>query len=380
MTSQYLNIEEKHRPTVIPALASLTDFTISEGEAVDAETVVRSPNVSLYCLDDATQRAIFVELPPDVDLALAPFVYVAQYEQALRLIAMPYDTFREVAHSLPEVQNLILIFSCGRSGSTLLSHVLNSRENVLSLSEPDVASQYLHLRRADGSRDVELSELLDCTVRMLFKPSAFKTPTIYALKFRSEVTQTMDLFHTTFPQAKNLYLYRDAVGFIASFYRLFKSMELPEISPLNETIAMFSQMANYDYGSIVSKYLGAEATQISMMEQFTLYWIAQMEWYLAQVARGIPVLAVRYADLNAQREQVLAAIFDYCGLPTEQVARTLSVFDRDSQAGTALAREKPSEGNALRLTNEQIAEITPILARHPIIKESDFIAPGTLHV
>src|SRR6185295_12696289 len=104
------------------------------GEEVPAEIVLSDPHLSPYCLDDANRRIILVELPPDVNLADVPFIYQTQYEHAIRLLAMPYDTFREIAHTLPEVQNLILMYISGRSGSTLLSHVFNALENVISLS------------------------------------------------------------------------------------------------------------------------------------------------------------------------------------------------------------------------------------------------------
>ena len=379
MPAYYLRIEEKHRDS-FGRLASLADFSVSEdGEAVAAKIVLSSPNISLYCLDDATQRAIFVELPPDIDLSLAPFVYQVQFEHSLRLIAMSYDDFRAVAHPLPAVQNLILVFSAARSGSTLLSHVFNAQTEVLSLSEPDVVTQFVHMRLQDGSRDAELSELLDCTVRILCKPNPFKTPTTYAIKFRSEAIQTMDLFHATFPQAKILYLYRDAVGYIASFYRLFKGADMPETQPLDDYIASFKQMNRYDFTQFLS-YLAPNATQISIPEQIAFMWLINLEWYQAQVARGIPVLAVRYSDLNTQREATLTAIFAYCGLPVDQVTQSLVAFEKDSQAGTMLAREKSTEGNAIQLSEAQIAEIQAILFRHPVINTSDFVLPGTLKV
>ena len=103
-----------------------------------------------------------------------------------------------------------------------------------------------------------------------------------------------------------------------------------------------------------------------------------MEWYLAQYAQGIPVLAVRYADLTAAREQVLSAVFTHCGLPVAAVAETLEVFAQDAQAGTLLARVNPAEGNQLRLSEAQLRDMTTILQRHPVVQESDFIAPGTL--
>jgi hypothetical protein len=63
VTAHYLTIESKQRQSDT-ARASLADFTYSTGDAVSAEIVVSSPQISLYCLDDDAQCAIFVELPP----------------------------------------------------------------------------------------------------------------------------------------------------------------------------------------------------------------------------------------------------------------------------------------------------------------------------
>src|SRR4051812_29397124 len=95
MPARYLNIEEKRRPFVAN-ISSMADFVVSNGDEVDAEIIIRDPALSLYCLDDATRRAIFVEMPADLDLAQVPFIYQTQYEHARRLVAMPYETFHHV--------------------------------------------------------------------------------------------------------------------------------------------------------------------------------------------------------------------------------------------------------------------------------------------
>jgi hypothetical protein len=378
MNARYLTIEAKHRPD-INYLSSLADFTVTAGEAVDADIVRDNSNISLYCLDDQEKQAIFVELPPHIDLATAPFVYQTQAEYAQRLIAVPYEAFRHVATTLPPVDHLIMVYMTGRSGSTLLSHIFNTLDNVLSLAEPDVGTQFVHLRSSDGSRDTELRELLDATVRFLFKPTAFKTPSIYALKLRNEATQVMDLYQTTFPQAKNLFLYRDAIGWVASFYRIFKMNQSPEWMPFDETVTFLSRYFKYDFNHLAA-YIEPSSVEISLAQELTLWWLAVMEWYLAQYERGIPVLAVRYDELSTYREQVVSEIFRYCGLPPDKARSTLDVFKRDAQAGTSLGRENPEEGNKLKLSDEQVNQIAAILQHHPVVKEPGFVVPGTLPV
>jgi len=379
MAAQYLTIEAKNRQH-IGFLASLADFSSSPGDEVNPDVVLADPNLSLYCLDDATQRAIFVELPDGTNLAAAPFVYMTQYTQAQRLVAVPYDSFRQLAQTLPTVQHLIVVYISGRSGSTLLSHVFNALDGTRSLAEPDVATQFVHLRSAAGQRDAELHGLLDATVRFLFKPAGLAMPTIYAVKLRNEGLRVMDLYQATFPHAKNLFLYRDAVGFVRSFTRLMRTVGgMPEYFPIDDYQQMFSVLINPDFTRMVD-YLDPGVKQVSIPQHVTLWWLAIMEWYLAQYDRGMPILGIHYDDLNAHPEEVLTAIFTHCGLPPARVSETLGVFERDSQAGTPLARENPAVGNQMRLSDAELAEIARIVQRHSRIKDPNFIAPGTYRV
>jgi hypothetical protein len=378
MQTQYLNISAKHR-RITGFHASLTDFSVTPGEAVSADIVCADPALSLYCLDQSTQQAIFVELPPEVDLARAPLFYLTQYMLARRLLAVPFDTFRELARELPAVEQLIMIYMTGRSGSTLLSHLLNTVDSVRSFSEPDVATHFVHLRRAEGLPETELHELLDSTVRFLLKPTPFKAPSVLVLKLRSEGTQLMELFQASFPQARNLFSYRDAFGFVRSFYRILTRDRAPAPAPVDRFVARFRQFTTYDATSLLA-CLDPGTTALSTLQFLTVWWMAAMEWYLAQQAGGIPALAIRYDDLNSRREQVVSAVFQYCGLPTAAVPQALGVFAQDAHAGTPLARDVPDQGNQLQLSEEQRQEILRILERHPRIQAPDFVVPGTLHV
>ena len=264
-----------------------------------------------------------------------PSFYQTQYEHARRLIIMPYETFRLLARRLPPVRHLIMTFMTGRCGSTLLSHLFNTLDGMLSLSETDVATQFVHLRRADGSRDAELRDLLDCTVRVLFKPGAVKPPSTYALKLRGEGTMVMDLYDATFPEAKNLYPVPRRGRLGRNRFTAFSNVAAPGTVPL-DAIAGLSEMLAFDVGHLAS-YLDAGSTEVSISQYLTLWWLAVMEAYLAQHKRGIPVLAVRYADLNLHRARVVAEVFRYCGLPDAGVEQALGVFARDAQAGTWLS-------------------------------------------
>lgn len=377
MTARYMEIVGRTGPA-FGELASLKNFTTTPGAAVDVETLIHRPHVSLYCLDDETRQAVFVELPEEVELRAAAFIFDTQLTRARRLILVPYSAFTQAAARLPALQRLVLIYMTGRSGSTLLSHALNEFDSVVSLSEADTPSQFVYLRGAYQGREAELAELLDATLRFLCRPASQPPPVLHALKLRPEALQAIDLFQSACPWVKNLFLYRDAVGWVASFYRLLNMHLWPDTIPLQVWRARRPPF-NLDTSQLLP-YLGEAGTHVAPVEALTLTWLGLMQTYLDAQRRGVPMLAVRYCDLNANPRQVLAAITRYCGLGSPLGDRGLSVFERDSQAGTSFRRDKPSEGNPLRFTAEQLQQITAILRRHPLLSESDIAVPGTLHI
>ena len=379
MSAYQLNIEAKERQH-IGLLASLADFTYTEGDPVNPNLVIENPQVSLYCLDDSRKQAIFVELPTGTDLTKAPFVYQTQYEQAQRLITVPYETFITLGNDLPAIQRPIFVHITGRSGSTLLSHVFNESGVVASLAEPDVATQFVNLHHnTNGKCEAELHNLVDITLRFLFKSHHSPDVQAHAIKFRNQAVQVMDLFQTAFPQAKNIFLYRDVIGYVTSFYRIVRKTGASEILSVRDWQNMFETFLAADFSHLLD-YLDEGADHISLVEQLTVWWIAVMEWYLEQVDRGTPVQAVRFADLTQSPQETISQIFAYCDLPINNVQAGLTAYERDAQAGTMLARENPKEGNKRTLSDDQRQSILTILQRHPVLNSSDFIAPKTLQI
>jgi len=198
-----------------------------------------------------------------------------------------------------------------------------------------------------------------------------------AVKFRSEGIQVMDLFQQAFPKATNIFLYRDALGWVNSFHRIFTKLNLAQSRTVDEWQQMYEGFLQCDL-SYLRRYLAPTATHLSLAEQLTLWWIAVMEWYLGQWQAGTPVLAVRYNDLNRERELTLEAIFGWCALPATAVQSALAAFDQDAQAGTDLARDEATKGATLTLDAQAVGEITAILQRHPQLRHPNYWAPGTL--
>ena len=370
MDARQLIIESKHRQ-YHRFLASLRDFSYRKGAFVSPDFVIDNPQVSLYCLDDSNQQAVFVEIPPGIDLAKVPFVCRTQYEQAQQLITVPYTTLNQLADRLPAVRQPIFVYTTGRSGSTLLHHALNESQIVVSLSEPDAPTQFANLRhQTHGNRDAELCNLARSSIRFLFKN--YRTPDVraHAIKFRSHGTQVMDLFQAVFPNAKNIFLYRQALGFVTSSYRIYQKDDYPAYPSFQAWQSQFEHFWGADL-SHLDRYADNEGEAMSILKELVLEWLAAMEWYLDRAKRGIPILALRYVDLINWKEETLGKIFSYCGLPLNVVKKALNAYDRDSQTGTPFARENPQAGNKYSLNETQIEWVANILKRYPALNLTD---------
>lgn len=365
MSATILEILEKVIPAELyPSLPQ--NFVFREGESVPAHIIVENPNVSLYCLDDANRRALFVETPLGIDLEQAPFYYMAQYDHAQRLIAVPYETFHHLADEIIS-GDLIIIHSTGRCGSTLISQAFAEVDGVRSLSEPDIFTQIHFMRFLDRSRDDEYRRLLRSCTRLY----SLRAPTL-ALKFRAMCIQVGDLLYEAFPDAKNLFLYRNAETWARSMGVEFRPLE-DRRQPVAEFPIYRRSMAPLSLDFAARR--GREANPVELA---ALAWLSLVERYVALYDSGIPFLAVRFEDIRAQPRRVLAAIFDYCGLRGASVERAYAVFARDSQEGTVYSQASRQEQPRIPLTEDERARFQEILAERPVVRSADYIAPGTL--
>ena len=373
MSATVLHIQAKKR-TPANTVVKLEDFDYQEGEIIDPLTIVKNPNITLYCLDPQNQRAIFVETPRDIDLSQPPFYYLAQYEHAQKLIAIPLEELSQLVKNIEPIEQLIVIYSVGRCGSTLLSKVFNQVDTVVSLSEPDVFSQIVGLRSADRSNDEEIAGLLKACIYLLGKPTPQGKSSCCAIKLRSFAIELGDLIYRAFPDAKSIFLYRNAEDVIQSSIRsfVFLSNLLPTIK---ENIDLYSRFI-----PLLKDYVDdIDFADSRAIDLYTTTWLSTMQTYQSLHKQGLITCAVRYEDLIAQPQYIVASLFQKCGLPIAEVANACKIFESDSQGGSNLSRENTRKNEVEQLDILEIGrKIDKLLKKHPEINSSGFIVPNTL--
>lgn len=367
MAPQTYQIVERSKTNIVD-IPQPGDFKSS---FITAQTLLENPNISLYCLDQENKNAIFVETPPEIELSQVPFIFMAQFEYADRVILAPYETFYQLAQQVPlEEHQLILIYSIGRSGTTVTSAAFNHAEDVISLSEPDAFSQPIAIRAWDGSNDREVSTLLKACTHLICKnPKTKDQPQKWAIKFRSHGIEIGDLMYEHFPEAKSLFLYRNAEDWFDSMVRAFGGNE-----------AITHDVLNYVWNwtkplmKLTASYTEAD---LSIARVFGVIWLSLMESYRNHAENGIPMLPVRYEDLKMETMPVMEEIFKYCGVAVKNRGSLAKVLKKDSQAGTVVARDI-TQKQQFRNRQEVMGELRDLLAARPVINRTDYIFPGTL--
>jgi hypothetical protein len=338
--------------------------------------VLKNPSISLYCLDPKHQNAVFVETPPDVNLAHVPFYYMAQFAHATHVIVVPYDELHHLAQQVDvEGHQLILIYSIGRSGSTLTSAAFNHADGVISLSEPDVFTNLVALRDWNGTHDREVSALVKSCMKVLCKhPEATATSHKWAIKFRSYGIELGDVLYQHFSAAKCLFLYRNLDEWADSMVRAFGGDD--DITP--EMLDGWWEFIRSVVRNPTLPAVGDKERSLAYM--LGVNWVSPIERYLHLAEQGIPMLPVRYEDMKRNTLPVMEAIFSYCDVASTNRHDLRQVLNKDSQAGSLLARDVTQNRQFGRRKLTVMHELHELLTRHPVIMRPDFEVPGTLRV
>lgn len=346
MRGTVLAIAARHRAHP-NQLAGARDFTcVAEGE-IEVQELLHDVRYSLYCVEPRQGQAFFVETPPGADIHGAPFLYQAQFQHAVRVVAVRCaDLVRAAGELAAPEDDLVFVHSVGRAGSTLLSRAFHRFPEVLSLSEPDALLQCVGKPPAPDE-----AELLRSCVRVLCRAGAGTRPSHCVIKMRSMGIKIGGLLHRLFPASRALFIYRSAAPVVTSSLRAFHPLP-PEIAGYHEDPVRF----------------------------FTQHWLSVMQHYLTLHRSGVGLRAVRYEDLVERPRELFQEICRAMGIALADVGRADLAFAEDAQAGSNVSREN-LRGKSLRELGglEEIErKVHDVLRDHPELSRPDYILPGTL--
>jgi hypothetical protein len=339
------------------------------GSATAADTVLEEAGWSLYCLDQPTQSAVFVQVPPDCDLSATPFMRMAQYEQASRVILIPWTDLDDIAARVALPENLIFVFGIGRSGTTLVSHMLGLVEGVISLSEPNAQFDATDFRHGN-SPDVTRRLIAACTRLLCHQPDG-SVPNTQAFKLYSQSLFSCLDYHASFPQAKFVFLYRDAVGWANSVYKMVRGYGAAGTLDRAGRDTIWRITSSGQDIALLERSLSTSGEVYHLEDIAAASWSLHFEHYTTCLEAGVPFLALRYNEIVADREGSTCALLTHCGLQADQAASVLRSFDTDSQDGSGIGQDNKIAG----FTPEQVERFLRALGRQKRFTSPDWILP-----
>jgi len=347
-------------------LADIKDFRLREIGRLSAEIILKNPDISLYSLDFENSQAIFVETPSGVDLSQTPFYFMTQYQMAVRVLTVSFDTIIQLAQSINvDDSRLIVIHSVGRSGSTLASQIFAQIRGVVNISEPDALTLLVKARYSNTEKKDKLMALLKATISLLCKIPA---ETAWVIKGRSYVIELGDWLYEIHPRSKNLFLYRHAETWLQSCLSAYSDgveRTIEERKARENGIREFM----VPLVPLVTKY---DASQhLSHASILTLVWLSAMERYVEYCKMGIEMSAIRYTNWQSTPRETTDAMLNYCNCKPTDMTAIYEILTRDSQAGTILSQESVNK-HASDISNNDLDDQNWHLKNHAFINESDF--------
>jgi hypothetical protein len=351
------------------------DFVLGPGNPAPLRTVIDHPDWSLYSLDLARNLAWFVELPPGIDLAPSVFAFRDQRRLARRMLQLSLDDLIEVSNQVELPRKVVLIFSIGRCGSTLVSHVMNTSPSVWGLSEPIafprlIMTNYDSDDRLTAPRNRMVALIRACT-KLQFRPPAGGARDVFALKFHSQTLFQADLYFEALPDAAFVFLYRDAISWTKSWYQMAQKYSIPTALTGHARFEIWNAVTAAEDRAYLRPYVDLDAPEVPLEDPIVIGWARNMEAYSSYLENGVPFLALRYNELNRDRTASLTHLFAHCGLPASDAVAGLAAFDKDSQAGDIVSSDVVAEA----MTDAQVARVREVLARRPTFNDPDLRLP-----
>ena len=336
---------DEGQPQFMRSDASLDKFELDGGQIVEPDIFLKQGGWSLYGVQDGC--FMFVQLPLSEDITQVPFITLHQNQHAQQLLTIPFEVAQHLAENIPAPEKIILIYMMGRTGSTLLNKILSNVDGVCSFSEP---ATFRFVSKLCGRLSVDSHEcihLLQTALRLQFGAQNYQCNFhTLGIKLRPRAMDDLSVYHLAFPSAKYLFMYREAVGWMRSFYRLLiangvgKDLEMTDtVLPADAHPTQRLQFIWRRIGDKPTDYFSTHPDFGYLEELLAVVWSNLMNQYLRGVEQGIPFLAVNFKDITQNRYATLQEIFSFVGLDIEQIDRVMQVYEADSQSGTEVGRE-----------------------------------------
>ena len=345
-------------------------FELGSAKSFDTDRLLVDFDWHLFAFDFKNRDALFVRTTLGADVFDAPFLYQELYNRADEIVALPFDDFVRLSQQLTEPKTIVHLLSIGRCGSTLAHHLFRNARGVLSVSEPDTYIG-LTMARADLNERDSI-DLLKAAGRFHFVAGARAGDHTLVVKHHSQALFIAERLRAANPDAKFMFMYREGESWANSVCQMAQSFGLAVLQDRVAGETVWHIMSGAQAMGTMRDFIDAENENPQGDSWIAALWGIYMIEYLRLWGNKFKFLAIDYHRLNSERLGTVQRMFRYCGLLTDHLEQVLTAFDKDSQAGTLLAKDRKLVG----FEEANYENFRGTLAKFKLIESSRMILPS----
>lgn len=210
-----------HRHAIVARSGEPRDMVAADDFELEFQSALQPADMPrdalCYCADFAAERLLYTLLPGALaaEALRAPFLFSAQHQLAEGMVTVPFERAAELPGPNPAP---VLIFSPGRTGSTLLTRLLTAAGRACA-SEPDLPTQ---ICRLDEGAQARLSPAIEnALVRAAAVSLASHLGPGLFVKLRSQCNARPEVLLAALPAARPLFMFRRILPWALSRHRAF---------------------------------------------------------------------------------------------------------------------------------------------------------------
>jgi hypothetical protein len=207
---------------------------------------------------------------------------------------------------------------------------------MLVMNSPDVLTSLAFLEKNNKFEKGEYEQLLPGAIRILCKPD--ERARMICVKSRPCCTIQMGDVYRNFPQAYQLFVYRNSLKTVASSLNIFGIDEFDILSRyildsevLSTIFPCFRNMLYNKFCSVLDRTPPlVDPKDMTTVSAFTTAWAANIATSLDFVEAGVPLLPMIYEDMMRNPRRTCSVLFDHLEIRQDFVDSALEGFRMDT--------------------------------------------------
>ncbi|KAL5252124.1 hypothetical protein ACHWQZ_G015058 [Mnemiopsis leidyi] len=311
-----------------------TDKFLLKFKKMEDISVIEQENVFLSQVNASEFH--FIRTRPDVnilDMQKHPLFIFSLYDHAEEVIVVPYETLFRYLKGCPDTdgRNITLLHNIGRCGSTLVASMVFQTGQCQVLSEPLALAQAIVLTNQlygpNFMDDKSNLAVLRATLRILCRDPDVR----YFIKITGIFTgNSVQMIHQVLPETKDLFLYRDLVPTLQSFYRILGRFYF-------WTTSLDCSLEN-----LPCKYKRIwEKVKVSGIHERILFiLLCQMHPFYLESEKRQNMMSYSYESLLEDKAAFCTSLLEEIGIEKQYVPLALDALNKDSQDNTPISRKR----------------------------------------